>query len=682
MLLKNQTISRDGKNWRVIHIEAGTAYLFPLDSKGVKLTEVSYEKLNSEYDSKLITDFPDPYGTLRFKKAEGKTEQKALFNYELLKPIVENTSALVDSRQRKRIMLEVSASKGVAVPTLYRLINSWFKKGQIPNALIPEYGHNTKDRITKTKTGPVSKTCALVPPADEEVRSEFDKAIKKYLLRPNPLSVRKAYLAFLGDYRCKHPDKAEETLPTIYQFKHCYNRKYPRAERRRKQVDSITFSKDVRALTGSTFDISQSIGDIWEIDSTIADVHLVSSKDRTQPVGRPVIYSVVDVYSGMIVGLDVGLESAQYKTAADALYNAMTDKVSFCKSNNVEIKPQEWPCSGVPRCIVADNAELAGSQIENFARFHGTVISTTPSYRGDCKGTVESSLGQMQSELKGFLTGEPDKRVLKKAGAKDGRLEATLTIDEYKSLVIRAALISNHRLREKTPKGFPANTAPTPMELWKRALRFGRVELSMTTDAEKLRISLLPHKDATVSRKGFNIDGIRYICTDAIELGYLDRGDTSELPNIKVAIDPNCVDTAWAIPDPDDLGKIWTCSLAPASAHLSSMSWEQAKEYLKEASEARQKARQDSDRYAALQLKEQRKIIEKSKEEKPKTDKSKAQRLSSIKESRKQEKIRLQQENPRLPSSAKEKREVAKPEADKSSRNKYAYPSSIEDIAD
>lgn len=683
MLYKNQVISREGQDWRIIHIEGGIVHLFPMSSDGVKLHPLSYVALMDEFKQGKVRTVDDPYSTFRSRRVDGRTEQRAMERYKLIEPIVTDTTGFMDSHSRKKKMIEVLGQNKVAPMTLYRLINTWLKKGQSPNALIPEYGKNTKDRVTKTKTGPVSTVSAKVPPSNEEIRSEFDKACKKYLLCPNHLSLRKAYLAFMGDYSAKHPELAKERLPTIYQFKHYYNRKYPAAVRRRKQTDTITYNKDVRPLTGTTYDIAESIGSIWEIDSTVADVNLVKSDDRTKPIGRPVIYLVVDVFSGMIVGVNVGLESAQYKTAADALFNAMTDKVAFCRRYQVDIREDEWPCRGIPRSIVADNAELSGSQIEHFARCYGTVISTTPSYRGDAKGTVESSIGLVQSELKGFLTGEPDRRTLKKAGARDGRLEATLTIEEYTQLIIRAILVVNRRTRDKVPIGYPSSLAPNPLTLWNRSWAEGKVDLSKVPDVKQLRISLLPHKEVSVSRKGFAVEGIRYLCNEAVVRGYLDRSDQPDNRKMVLAMDPSLVDRAWLIPDNSHPLECWPCELAPDSRHLQSMSWEVAKAYLKQASQTVAQAERETNLYAAEQIRKQREIVEKSRAQTPKSDESKAQRIASIKSSRTEERRRLQVPDLSLRDCVEttDKDERQKPD-DKKSASKYAYPSSVDKIVD
>lgn len=46
-------------------------------------------------------------------------------------------------------------------------------------------------------------------------------------------------------------------------------------------------------------------------DATVADIYIVSRLSR-KPIGRPVIYTMVDAYSRLITGVYVGLEGGQY----------------------------------------------------------------------------------------------------------------------------------------------------------------------------------------------------------------------------------------------------------------------------------------------------------------------------------------------------------------------------------
>ena len=87
----------------------------------------------------------------------------------------------------------------------------------------------------------------------------------------------------------------------------------------------------MRALLGSVANTTVLPGDVFEIDSTVADVHLISSLNRRKVIGRPTIYTVVDRATRMIVGLHVSLYHASWRAARQALANCFMPKKEYCR---------------------------------------------------------------------------------------------------------------------------------------------------------------------------------------------------------------------------------------------------------------------------------------------------------------------------------------------------------------
>ena len=108
-------------------------------------------------------------------------------------------------------------------------------------------------------------------------------------------------------------------------------------------------------------------------DATVADIYIVSRLSR-RPIGRPVIYTMVDAYSRLITGVYVGLEGGQYALRL-LLQNTFADKVSFCRQYNIEIDPQDWPSHHLPTKIMTDRgSEFLGGPLENLCESYGIEI--------------------------------------------------------------------------------------------------------------------------------------------------------------------------------------------------------------------------------------------------------------------------------------------------------------------
>ena len=134
----------------------------------------------------------------------------------------------------------------------------------------------------------------------------------------------------------------------------------------------------------------------YEIDATIADIYLVSDSQRSNIVGRPVIYMVIDVFSRMVAGFYIGFENPSYAAAIQAIHMATIDKSDYCRQFGFDVTPQQWPCIGLPSAFLADRGELMGHQIECLEKGFGVRVENTPPFRSEAKGVVERAFRTFQ----------------------------------------------------------------------------------------------------------------------------------------------------------------------------------------------------------------------------------------------------------------------------------------------
>lgn len=161
----------------------------------------------------------------------------------------------------------------------------------------------------------------------------------------------------------------------------------------KKRVGSINYARDHAAKPGVAKKGLRGPTYRYEIDSTIADIYIrdAYSQDELVSIGRPTIYLVVDTYSTMIVGIHVGFGSPCWHGASQALCNAMSNKIDFCREHGVDIKESEWPCQEVCRELTMDRgSENSDSNITailqycNTARpnrYQGRKFKCTPPWR-------------------------------------------------------------------------------------------------------------------------------------------------------------------------------------------------------------------------------------------------------------------------------------------------------------
>jgi hypothetical protein len=327
--------------------------------------------------------------------------EKRAKNFDLIQSIVCDEQAVYQKVRAARVAL-VMKEKGSNKPTLYKLLRRYWQRGQNANAMLPDYKNSgakgNKRQATDKKLGrPRIYTDGVGARVNEETERLFRRAIEKYLLTEKKHTFRFAYRRFRDICQNRYPNTAEEELPTFWQIEHFYKREYTQVETIQKRASSIEYAKDIRPLSGTANANVLGPGSRFEIDATIADIYVVSNSERRNIIGRPVIYMVIDVFSRMVAGFYVGVESPSYVSAMQALTHALTDKVEYCKKLGFDIEFEDWPVIGLPDAILADRGELLGHQIESLERSFSVRIENTPPYRGDAKGIVERSFKTHQA---------------------------------------------------------------------------------------------------------------------------------------------------------------------------------------------------------------------------------------------------------------------------------------------
>jgi putative transposase len=127
-----------------------------------------------------------------------------------------------------------------------------------------------------------------------------------------------------------------------------------------------------------------------QIDHTPMDVIVVDEEHR-QPIQRPSLTVVIDVYSRMVLGFAIYLEKPSAFTAGLAIAHAVLPKEQWLTSLGVIA---EWPCWGKMRTIHCDNAkEFRGTVIGRACQDHNINIEHRPPREPRYGGHIERGFG-------------------------------------------------------------------------------------------------------------------------------------------------------------------------------------------------------------------------------------------------------------------------------------------------
>ena len=334
-----------------------------------------------------------------------------------------------------------------------------------------------------------------------------------------------------------------EPHPSISQFRYFYRKT------KKLQTELITregksaYQRNHRPLLGDgILDFAPNVG-VGMFDSTIADIYIVDSAGKL--LGRPVITICVDACSslcmGYLVSMDGGVDSLRR-----LLQNVICDKVSYCRSKGITITEDMWPASALPGVFVTDNGREYVSAVFDQLADLGVSLVNLPPFRPELKGVCEKCFDLIQSTYKPYLKGkgviEPD---FQKREARDYRLDACLTLEEFDRVILRCILYYNtQRVLENYPfsaEMLNTGVAPFASEIFRYGQSLPGVNLIKVTP-EELRLTLLPRTIGKFSRKGLVVNKLRYRA-DRYTEEYLSGGECT------VAYDPDDVSTVWLLQD-------------------------------------------------------------------------------------------------------------------------------------
>ncbi|MCU7863322.1 MAG: Mu transposase C-terminal domain-containing protein, partial [Candidatus Thiodiazotropha sp. (ex Lucinoma borealis)] len=195
--------------------------------------------------------------------------------------------------------------------------------------------------------------------------------------------------------------------------------------------------------------------------------------------------------------------------------------------------------------------------------------------RGDAKGIVERNFRTIQATFKPFAPGVVTETRTKKRGGKDYRLDAKLTVTEFKEIILSSVLVRNqYDCLKKYDRGIdmPPDLPMTPLSIWNWGLqnRTGRLRPAAE---DALRVSLLPREKVTLSDLGACMFGIYFTSPELISRGWLHRSKEATRPaSMVAAYDPASADNIYVFPHKNSV-EYWICNLAERSREFKGCSF-------------------------------------------------------------------------------------------------------------
>lgn len=325
--------------------------------------------------------------------------------------------------------------------------------------------------------------------------------------------VRKLYVnSYLMTPKGLEPQLEKGIFPNIRQFRHIIQTEFKRIDRLRFKTTQGHFDRNMRGMKGRSWQDVAGPGHKYAIDSTIADIFLVSSVNRAWVCGRPIVYIVVDIWSTAIVGFFVCWSGPSWDMAKVAL---------FCSTAGSGLISSLWgfeedlwldPLPTLPASFLSDRGEYLSQASRNTSKELGYSFEFNPSYRPDLKGLVEVLNRIAKDRQYGFVPGAIDARRKEMELRGRGKNDAILTLQEYAhylTIIFNDYNHSSDRFDRLDVEMIAAGVTATPAGLWSWGHQVGYGYRKFIEQSSLIR-HLLPKEKARISRNGMHFAGLAY----------------------------------------------------------------------------------------------------------------------------------------------------------------------------
>ncbi len=650
----------EDEQYRILWIspKAEFVYCIGLKSSSRIPKKVETAILTSYLEGGRLIEYEESFSYPKELTSQEKEQRDRI--WKMMEQALLDEPGIYDRRGRRSHLERIEKETGIKKQNLYAYLARYWKGGKTPNAFIPEYkkrGARGRQRVgTKKRLGrPSHAESAFGKVLDENDFHNFEKAIKKYYLTRKELSFQATYEKMLSDsYSVAIKDNGDAEhwhllppgkVPSIRQFRYWYQKNRDLRTEIQKRKGDVKYELSSRSVLGKSDYGQVGPGSKYQIDATVGDIYLVSQFDRSNIIGRPVMYFVIDVFSRMVTGMYIGLEGPSWVGAMMAIANAASDKVAYCQEYGVGIAEEEWPCHHIPVAILGDRGEMESKNADNLVSMLGVRIENAPPYRADLKGIIEQHFRTINSNATVFLPGrvKPD---MAERGGKDYRLDAKLDIRQFTAIIIKCVLYYNnsHYMEsfEKNSRMMEVGVESVPLKLWNWGCRCCPGSLRVFSE-EKVKLALMPTENASVTGKGVRFKGLYYSSQEMVDGLWFEKARSKGSYRLKVSYDPR------------DMGKIYAWDQEneiPLPCHL--LDWEKKYtgkqlgevQYEQEKEKREKKRHQAQETEAKINLVREIDSIIKDAEKLSSTQENrpKSERLAGIRGNRKEERERIRKQ--------------------------------------
>lgn len=439
-------------------------------------------------------------------------QQQVYYRLRYLKKADELLGEAITCSGLSRVIQLVSDESGDCTPpsiiSLYRWWKRWIKADCSVTALVSyAKGPKSKRRIVK------------------ELEQLLQQLIDEMYLKAEGDSVNDVYETLKLNIKALNVNRntplAIPSRATVYRYMRNYDEYLVMAARKGKQAADKHFRATGRGPE------PRYILERAEVDHTPLDLLIIDDLTGLT-IGRPTVTFILDRFSRLPLGFEIGFEPPSELAVMRALRHAILPK-NYVAQQYPDVE-NLWLAYGIMVTLVCDNGlEFHSEQLKRMCAELNIEIIYCPKKQPHYKGAIERFLGTFNRQLSHKIAGTTFSNITER-GDYDAENSANMTLAEFKKLLHVWVIDVYSQARHKS-------LGITPALAWQDGLKI--IEPILPESKEKLDLILAVQKTRKLNHEGVQFKGLMY---NSEELAVLrKRGVGSATMRI----------------NPENLGAIW-----------------------------------------------------------------------------------------------------------------------------
>lgn len=554
-------LNTDAARYRIIHIIDNRVVACQMDISKLMLCYFSLNDIKENIIS----------GNMTLEKDEGEVVDLEKFCKELREKFLSAKSCMQEivacyGPTYMGLMGKGSKPEAVAIMEKYKLkpfvfwkmVRTYLQSGCKESSLVDRRAYGkmpSGDKIRYTvRTGrPTLYGAKNQVIVDDTIRAYFNEAIS-YYKKGRQTTIKGCYEDMIHRHFMRQAEKdgvykwemmPEEQIPSFTQFYNYLKKHLTIEEKDRIRTSAAEQRNNKRLLLSDSMKNVHGPGDTVEIDALETDVSLVSERDRSQTIGRGILYLMIDVWTRVILAMSVSFENNSVLGCTNLFMNLADDKKEYAEKYGVAFTEGLWPSNVIPRRVRVDRgADFRSDKLSAILNKVGIERLLEPAATGSYKGIVEQEFHQIQFNQNEILE---NNGLIEKRHDSQHHKEATLTIHEFTALCIHFVLTHNQKYLQyykQDKKMQDAKIEPIPIKLWAYGCqRYGSPR--PIADKSQYLWNLLTPTTASLNREGLKWKGLYYLNVDDTELLHEMYGQETKVKKMEVRFDPRDIGSLY-----------------------------------------------------------------------------------------------------------------------------------------